>query len=173
MSRTNAAVGRVVLQLVQAGLPLLIFLFCCWLVSRLLLLLVSRTTAPVIGEQDDCCCCGCAAAGTSRIAAVDYLLRVVQPPALSLFQLCAMSGRCATCPSSAIDAATRGGASSAASATRSNRVPSSGGGRSAKGHASAGLSQGSRVPSVAPGSLTQERENETETEIGQRLAAQE
>ena len=61
--------------------------------------------------------------------------------------------------------------SRAASATRSNRAPASGGGRSATGRASVGHGQGSGMSSSAPASPTQEREDETKTEIEQRFGA--
>ena len=76
-----------------------------------------------------------------------------------------MSGRRTTRPRAAANAATRGGASRVAPATRSNRVPASGGGCSTTDCPSAGRSQG-KGP-------TQERENETKTEMEQGLAAQE
>ena len=76
-----------------------------------------------------------------------------------------MSSRSITRPRAAINTATRGGASRVTPATRSNRAPASGGGRSTTGRASAGRGQGSGP--------TKEQENETKTDIEQRLHAQE
>ena len=128
---------------------------------ELLLLIMGRvTTAGVVVLV----CCSWAASGATRTAVVELLVRFLR---LGLFsvQLCTISGRRATCPWVATNAATRGGASRAAATMRPNRAPASGDGRSTTGRAYAGRSQSSWP--------NQERENETETEIAQRLAAQE
>ena len=81
-----------------------------------------------------------------------------------------MLGRRTTGPSSGADATTRG-SSRAASAT--NHASANNGGSSTTGGISAGHGQDSRVSSAGPASPTQERENATETEVEQRVAAQE
>ena len=75
MSRTTAAVAW--LKEFQGdhpiGLALLLILLFYWR-SKRLLLLASRTTAAISG-QNDYSWCGCAAAGATRTAGVDSLVR--------------------------------------------------------------------------------------------------
>ena len=82
-----------------------------------------------------------------------------------------MSGRCATHPRSAAEAAKRSGASRATSMMCSNLTLASDGERLTTGRASAGGDQGSGASSATPASPTQKREDKTETEVEQRLAA--
>ena len=114
------------------GLLLLAIFFSFWLASR---------TIIAVDEQDDYCWWGCAAAGATRTAAVDSLVRSSRLGFL-LFQLCAVSGRRTTHPRAAANAATPGGASRVPLATRSNRAPASSGGCTTTGRAFAGHGQG-------------------------------
>ena len=132
---------------------------------ELLLLLESRTTAAVV-------------VAVLLLVQTRMLLLIISSsgaifPAWSYFQPHIVSGRRTTRSSSAADAATRSGTDQAASLTRSNRAPASGGGRSTTDYTSARRGQGSGVSSVTPASPTQERENEAETKIEQHLAVQE
>ena len=108
-------------------------------------------------------CCSCAAFGATRTAAY-VAVRCLQL-SLFFFQLCAISGRCTICSKVATNAVMRGGGSPATPTMRPNRAPASSDGRSTTGRAYAGRSQSSGP--------NQERVNKTETEIAQRLAAQE
>ena len=74
-----------------------------------------------------------------------FLLLVVR----SFHLVCAISDRRTARPSSIADAATWGGVSRAASATRSNRAPASDGGRSTTSRTSTDRDQGSEVSSAA------------------------
>ena len=126
---------------------------CCW-PPGLLLLLVGRTTT----------------AGVVVLLLVQPRLLLLNlwfdlPSFVLLLQLCAMSSRRTTRPRAATNTAMRGGASRVTPATHSNRISASDGWCWTTGRASAGRSRGSGP--------TQERENETEMDIEQRLATQE
>ena len=100
------------------GLLLLVIFFSFWLASR---------TNLAVDKQDGYYWWGCAAAGATKTAAVDSLVRCSRLDFL-LFQLCTVSGRRTTHPRATANAATPGGASRVPLTTRSNCAPASSGG---------------------------------------------